>query len=162
GDSMPVTVQRLLRSAAESSEARTSVPSGAVYNVIVADNGQACDAAREEAERRGYASHVLTTAMEGEARHFGPVVVSQALRWNPAARSVAVIAGGETTVTVRGGGRGGRNQELALSAAELLEGRPAVLLACGTDGADGHTEAAGAIVAGGSRARASARGPYRE
>jgi len=103
-DSMPVTVQRLLRSAAESSEARTSVPSGAVYNVIVADNGQACDAAREEAERRGYASHVLTTAMEGEARHVGPVVVSQALRWNSAARSVAVIAGGETTVTVRGGG----------------------------------------------------------
>ena len=157
-DSMPVTVQRLLRSAAESSEARTSVPSGAVYNVIVADNGQACDAAREEAERRGYASHVLTTAMEGEARHVGPVVVSQALRWNSAARSVAVIAGGETTVTVRGGGRGGRNQEVALSAARLLEGRPAVLLACGTDGADGNTEAAGAIVDGKTMARASALG----
>jgi len=157
-DSMPATVQRVLRSAAESREVRSSAPSGAVYNVIVADNGRACNAARQEAKRRGYASHILTTAMEGEARHVGPLVVSQALRWNPAARSVAVIAGGETTVTVRGGGRGGRNQEFALSAAELLEGRPAVLLACGTDGADGNTEAAGAIVDGRTMARASALG----
>src|SRR3989454_1035687 len=149
---------RVLRSAAESREVRSSVPSGAVYNVILADNGRACNAARQEAKRRGYASHILTTAMEGEARHVGPLVVSQALRWNPAARSVAVIAGGETTVTVRGGGRGGRNQEFALSAAELLEGRPAVLLACGTDGADGNTEAAGAIVDGRTMARASALG----
>ncbi|TLZ89098.1 MAG: hypothetical protein E6K04_08555, partial [Methanobacteriota archaeon] len=57
-----------------------------------------------------------------------------------------------------GGGRGGRNQELALSAAGLLAGRPAVLLACGTDGADGNTEAAGAIVDGRTMARASALG----
>src|SRR3989454_296680 len=157
-DSMPATVQRVLRSAAESPEVRSSAPSGAVYNVIVADNGRACEAARQEAERRGYASHVLTTAMEGEARQVGPVVVSQALRWNPAARSVAVIAGGETTVTVRGGGRGGRNQELALSAAGLLEGRRAVLLACGTDCPGGKPEAAGAIVDGRTMARASALG----
>src|SRR3989440_1701590 len=122
-DSMPVTVQRLLRSAAESSEARTSVPSGAVYNVIVADNGQACDAAREEAERRGYASHVLTTAMEGEARHVGPAVVSQALRWNSAARSVAGIARGENTLTVRRPGPGGGDPENAPCAARPL-GRP--------------------------------------
>src|SRR2546430_14469286 len=106
-DSMPATVQRVLRSAAESPEVRSSAPSGAVYNVIVADNGQACEAAREEAERRGYASHVLTTAMEGEARHVGPVVVSPALRWNPAARSVAGIARGGSTVTGRGGRPGG-------------------------------------------------------
>src|SRR3989449_3020336 len=109
-DSMPATVQRVLRSAAESRKVRSSVPSGAVYNVIVADNERACEAAGEEAERRGYASHVLTTAMEGEARHVGPVVVSQALRWNSAARSVAGIARGGATLTGRRGRRGGGHQ----------------------------------------------------
>ena len=157
-DSMPATVQGVLRLAAESREVRSSVPSGAVYNVIVADNGRACEAARQEAERRGYASHILTTAMEGEARQVGPVLVSQALRWNSAARSVAVIAGGETTVTVRGDGRGGRNQELALAVVEALEGIPAVLISCGTDGIDGNSDAAGAIVDGETIARARAKG----
>src|SRR5205807_9918194 len=80
------------------------------------------------------------------------------IRWRSPAPSVAVIAGGETTATVRGGGRGARKQEVALSAARLLEGRPAVLLACGTDGADGNTEAAGAIVDGKTMARATALG----
>src|SRR3989440_2893066 len=138
-DSMPATVQRVLRSAAESRKVRSSVPSGAVYNVIVADNERACEAAGEEAERRGYASHVLTTAMEGEARHVGPVVVSRALRWNSAARSVAVIARGGTTLTGRGGGPGGGKQEVAPSAAPLFEGRPAGLLARGPGGAGGNT-----------------------
>jgi hydroxypyruvate reductase len=72
---------------------------------------------------------------------------------------VCLIAGGETTVTVRGQGRGGRSQELALGAALLLDGNSAVsLLAAGTDGTDGPTDAAGAFADGGTLARARARG----
>src|SRR5204863_419948 len=65
---------------------------------------------------------------------------------------------GETTVRVVGGGRGGRNQELALAAAPAIKGRQAVLLSCGTDGIDGNTEAAGAIVDGDTMTRARALG----
>src|SRR5256884_3008580 len=70
----------------------------------------------------------------------------------------ALVAGGETTVRVRPGGRGGRAQQLALAAAVALEGEPCVLLAAGTDGVDGPTDTAGACVDGGTVARARARG----
>ncbi len=73
-------------------------------------------------------------------------------------KPVAIVTGGETTVTVEGEGVGGRNQELALAAAPLLEGRNVVLLSCGTDGQDGPTEAAGAIVDGETMDRASRSG----
>ncbi|TMA01567.1 MAG: hypothetical protein E6J99_02600, partial [Methanobacteriota archaeon] len=83
---------------------------------------------------------------------------SHALEWAPDAAAIGVVAGGETTVRVVGGGRGGRNQELVLSAAPAIEGRHAVLLSCGTDGIDGNTEAAGAIVDGDTLARARTLG----
>ena len=132
--------------------------SGRVHAFVAAGNDRACSAARGEAERRGYAARIWTTSLQGEAREVGPALVSDALRWNPAASSIGVIAGGETTVTVHGAGRGGRNQELALSAAESLEGQAAVLLSFGTDGADGDTDAAGAIVDGETMIRARALG----
>ena len=154
-DSMPASVRRSLTVVANTGK-RRPLPSGAVHNFIVADNVRACEAGRREAERRGYAAHILTTSLEGEARRVGPVLATEALRSDPGARSIAVIVGGETTVTVHGGGRGGRNQEMALAAARILEGRTAVLLSCGTDGADGNTEAAGAIVDGETMVRAQA------
>jgi glycerate-2-kinase len=69
-----------------------------------------------------------------------------------------VIAGGETTVTVRGAGRGGRNQEFALALATPMSGSPAAMLSAGTDGIDGPTDAAGAFVDGDTASRAGAVG----
>src|SRR5207237_5878811 len=98
-----------------------------------------------------------------EAREVG-LVMAGVLReidssGQPLPRRCCVIAGGETTVTVRGDGRGGRNQELALSAALALRGVPDVLLASvGTDGSDGPTDAAGAFVDGTTLDRATALG----
>ncbi len=75
-------------------------------------------------------------------------------------RPVAIVSSGETTVRVRGTGRGGRNQEFALALADSIAGvaAPLVLASVGTDGIDGPTDAAGALVDGGTRARAAARG----
>jgi glycerate 2-kinase len=106
---------------------------------------------------------VLTTYVEGEAREVGRVLAG-VLRevdasGHPLGRPCCLIAGGETTVTIRGEGRGGRNQELALSAAFSLRGVRDVLLASvGTDGSDGPTDAAGAFVDGTTLDRAEALG----
>jgi glycerate-2-kinase len=94
--------------------------------------------------------------MEGEARQVGREIAGLARSARPPA---ALLLGGETTVTVRGDGYGGRNQELALAAAIALEGVPNVLVAAlGTDGTDGPTDAAGAVVDGATVARGRARG----
>ena len=123
---------------------------------IVADNGTALQGAAHEAIRLGYATTVVTDRMEGEAREVGTTLAGLGC----ANRGPAALCfGGETTVTVRGPGRGGRNQELALSAAIALEGVPDVTLAAlGTDGVDGPTDAAGAMVDGETVARGRALG----
>jgi glycerate 2-kinase len=154
---MPASVRKRLAKAAKAPKVWRD-RSNRVHAFVIAGNKRACVAARGEAQRRGYSSRIWTTSLQGEARHVGPAFASRALRWNPRAACVAVIAGGETTVTVRGRGRGGRNQELALAAARVLEGHSAVLLSCGTDGRDGNTDAAGAFVDGSALARAQARG----
>jgi glycerate 2-kinase len=156
-EEMPISIRRRLAELSKAPKAWHD-RSGRVHAFIVAGNERACQAARLEAERRGYASRIWTTSMQGEARHVGPALVSRARRWNPRQPSIAVIAGGETTVTVRGEGKGGRNQELALSTVEIMDGQPAVLLSCGTDGADGNTDAAGAIVDGETMSKARALG----
>src|SRR5437773_11703655 len=93
--------------------------------------------------------------LQGEAREVGKVLASVCadIRENqhPVAPRVAIIAGGEATVTVHGKGRGGRNQELVLSAASSIRGNPAILVSSiGTDGVDGPTNAAGAVADGNS------------
>jgi glycerate-2-kinase len=96
--------------------------------------------------------------LRGEARALGAALAREALALRAAEPSL-LVAGGETTVTVRGPGRGGRCQELALGAALALAGaRGVVLLAAGTDGSDGPTDAAGAFADGESVARGRARG----
>ena len=94
--------------------------------------------------------------LSGEARELGGRLA--ALARESARPGVCLVAGGETTVTVRGDGRGGRSQELALAAAIALDGASVVLLAAGTDGTDGPTEAAGAVIDAGTLARARAAG----
>ncbi len=119
---------------------------------IVARGAVAAHAAVAEAEQRGYPARVLDTRMTGDAGAMAGEALSRT------GFGVSVFAG-ETTVTVTGDGVGGRNHEAALVAATLIDGRPDVwFLAAGTDGIDGITRAAGAVVDGGTVARGRAAG----
>ena len=125
--------------------------------VVVGGNRDAVGAAARAAERRGYSTTVLPEAFSGDAAGAGRAIVAR-LAASPRDRPQAIVAGGETTVRVVPDGRGGRCQQLALAAAIALAGEPAVLLAAGTDGVDGPTDAAGACVDGETAERARARG----
>lgn len=133
-----------------------------VHNTVIASNAVAAQAALAAARERGWQAQVLTTFLEGEAREIGKVAAAlareQAQPGTPE-RPALLICGGETTVTIRGDGLGGRNQELALGAVAGLAGLPgALVVALATDGGDGPTDAAGAVAGGETLARASALG----
>lgn len=122
-----------------------------VYNVIIGNNRSAILAACECLKSAGLNTFLLTLPLEGEARNVGTMLAAVAREilasGNLVPKPLAIIAGGETTVTVTGKGLGGRNQELALSAALNLRDVNAVVVASmGTDGVDGPTDAAGAVV----------------
>jgi glycerate 2-kinase len=132
-------------------------------NVVIGSNRQAALAAVERARQLGFHTLLLGTFLEGEAREAGKVAagLAKAVRTHgdPVPRPACLVLGGETTVTVTGNGKGGRNQELALSAAIALDGWPDILLmAVATDGGDGPTDAAGAVVTGSTVDRARAMG----
>lgn len=133
-----------------------------VFNLIVGSNMTAAKAAASKASTLGYKTLILSTRVEGEARHVGKVyggVASEvAASGNPIPPPAALVLGGETTVTVTGKGKGGRNQEAALSSAYKIEGLNAVIACLATDGIDGPTDAAGAIVDGTTINRAEAIG----
>jgi glycerate 2-kinase len=121
-------------------------------HLLVGTNLLALEGAAREAQRLGYHTIILTSHLAGEAREAARVIAAVArdvaVRGAPCARPACVLAGGETTVTVRGDGRGGRNQEMALSFLREMEKDPEVLsgtrfLSFSTDGEDGPTEAAG-------------------
>lgn len=134
-----------------------------VQNVVIADNSIACEAALRAARDRGFNALLLSTYVQGEAREVAKVLAAIAKEIaaseHPVARPACVVAGGETTVTVRGDGKGGRNQELALAAAiELTDMEDVLILSAGTDGTDGPTDAAGAIADGSTLKRAAEKG----
>ena len=134
-----------------------------VHNVIVGSNALAAQAAVAQAEALGYAGLLLTTFIEGEAREIAKVAVALAkslkATGHPVSLPACLVWGGETTVTVPWQGKGGRNQELALAAALGLEGIVGVaVMALATDGTDGPTDAAGAVVDGSTAGRARDRG----
>lgn len=134
-----------------------------VQNVIVGSNGQAAEAALARARELGFHTLLLTTYLEGEAREVARVLAAIARELvhegRPMPRPACVVLGGETTVTLRGHGRGGRNQEMSLAAAPALAGLDgALLLTLATDGNDGPTDAAGAFADGATVARAAALG----
>ena len=136
-----------------------------VQNVIIADYAIACEAAVQAARTRGFNTLLLTSYLQGEAREVAKVfaaIAKEIAKSNcPVARPACVIAGGETTVTVRGSGKGGRNQEFVLAAALEIAGMDAarvVVLSGGTDGTDGPTDAAGALADGATLARAAEHG----
>ncbi|HID51367.1 MAG TPA: DUF4147 domain-containing protein [Anaerolineae bacterium] len=119
---------------------------GPPRNLIIGDVRTAAIATAEEARLLGFTTQILTTHLEGEAREAGRFAAAIAQDMRP---NQCVILGGETTVTLRGSGIGGRNLETALSAAIVLDGRPrTVLFSLATDGDDGPTGAAGAVVTG--------------
>ncbi|MEP7136087.1 MAG: glycerate kinase [Chloroflexota bacterium] len=129
-------------------------------NIIIGDNRLAAQAALEQAQRDGFYSEIITNELQGEAREVG-VRLAKHLRDEASMRKrpFCLIAGGETTVTIRGNGKGGRNQELALGAVNELSGLENVMLiALATDGEDGPTDAAGAVATGESAQRAESLG----
>lgn len=114
---------------------------------VLAGNRTAVEAAAAAARRLGYRTCIVDEPLAGDAAAAGRALVGR-LDAEPDDGPVAVITGGETTVQVVRGGLGGRSQQLALAAALALAGRPGVVLAAGTDGVDGPTDAAGALVDG--------------
>ena len=128
-----------------------------VQTEIVGSVGKVCEAAGVFAGELGYEPLILTTTLDCEAREAGKLlsaIAREEKHDRPVKRPCAIILGGETVVLVKGEGKGGRNQELALSFAISAQGLTnTVLVSVGTDGTDGPTDAAGAIVDGQSRAR---------
>jgi glycerate-2-kinase len=134
-----------------------------VQNQIIGNNTAAVEAVAHEARRSGLRPLVLSTSMTGEAREaarlFGGMAREIVATGRPVMRPACVIAGGEFTVSVRGNGKGGRAQEFALAAAAEIAELPNVWVAAfGTDGTDGPTDAAGAVVDGRTVARAVSLG----
>jgi len=161
-DRAPRIVRRLLE---EDDLESTDAPRASTVeqNLLIGSNRTAAWAAKIEAERMGFHSMVLTSSLQGEAREVGRAMAAftRGLKSGDPALELpaALILGGETTVTVMGDGIGGRNQELALSAAIALEGESKIaVMALATDGVDGASPAAGAIVHGGTISKGRALG----
>jgi hydroxypyruvate reductase len=134
-----------------------------VHNIVVGSNSLALAATARKAKLLGYKPLVLSSTIEGETREVARVHASilreVVTSGQPARPPLCILSGGETTVTVRGKGKGGRNQEFALATAAAIAGLPNVAaLSVGTDGTDGPTDAAGAIATGETVARANALG----
>jgi hydroxypyruvate reductase len=134
-----------------------------VQNMVVGSSSQAADAALAAARAEGFNTLLLTTYLQGEAREAGRMLAAilreLAATGQPIPRPACIVAGGETTVTLRGKGQGGRNQELALAAVNDLAALPGIaLVALATDGGDGPTDAAGAVSTGATLDRARALG----
>jgi len=165
--SAPESVKRCLSDGVEG-RLRESLKPGdlklkKVQNLILGSNRVALQAALEKASCLGFNSMILSTFIEGEARHIGTAIAGIAREIMasglPLECPAVLLCGGETTVTVKGDGLGGRNQELALSSALRLRGLEGVVVASiGTDGIDGPTNAAGAVVDGSTWNRSRDKG----
>jgi hydroxypyruvate reductase len=159
-DAVPEAVRRQLEAGCRG--ARPELPDAdtpgldRVKHRVLANNETALAGVEAAIRAEGRRPVRVSGALSGEAREVGQQLAALARATNQP--GACLVAGGETTVSVRGDGRGGRSQELALAAALALEGAPVALLAAGTDGTDGPTDAAGAIVDGETLARARAAG----
>ena len=132
-------------------------------SVIIGSNIHALNSIEHKAQELGYNTLLLSSFLDGETRECAKFHVSIAREIlsssNPISTPACIISGGETTVTIKGRGKGGRNQEFALSAAiEVEDQKNVIVLSVGTDGTDGPTNAAGAISDNTTIKRASAKG----
>jgi glycerate-2-kinase len=163
---IPRRVAEHLAAGARGEIAETPTPGAAHFDRVrthlLASNFTALEAAGEAARKLGWRPVLRPGCLRGEARNAGRRLAALAAAVDAALDSGeprCLVAGGETIVTVRGAGRGGRNQELALAAASGIAGRRSVaMLAAGTDGGDGPTDAAGAFADAGTVARGRAEG----
>ena len=158
--SVPAAIRERLSSGAPETPKPGDAIFAKVQNLIVASNRLAVDAAMREARALGFNTMALSTFIEGEAREVARVHAAIAKEIRAAHRPLkppaCVISGGETTVTMRGAGLGGRNQEFTLAAAIEIAGlKDVAILSAGTDGSDGPTDAAGAIADGTTLARSN-------
>ena len=113
-----------------------------VSNTIIANNSKACEAVKSKAEEFGYKSTILSTELTGEARDVGKTLIKYVKNLKS---GTVLVAGGETTVKVKGSGKGGRNQEMVLSSVNYIADTDIVFSSLATDGIDGNSDAAGAI-----------------
>jgi glycerate 2-kinase len=166
-DMIPVAVTSFLKKGAAGKIVDTPKAGDPIFqkvqNLLIGNNQVALVAAKEKAEALGYNTLILSSAAEGETRKVAidyVVIARDVLSSSSPVRPPAcIISGGETTVTIRGAGLGGRNQEFALAAAVEIDGlNGIVVLSGGTDGTDGPTHAAGGIVDGTTVQRARDQG----
>ncbi|RMG72851.1 MAG: glycerate kinase [Nitrospirae bacterium] len=159
---VPEGVIKLLKRGASGEVPETLKPGSRVFerveNHIIASNRHMLEELKALAEKRGYRTLLLTDSLQGEAREAARWLAGEIKRTS-SPTPLCLISGGETTVTVKGDGLGGRNTEFALAFAMEIEGMKGVtLLSAGTDGTDGPTDAAGAVVDGETTKRARALG----
>jgi glycerate 2-kinase len=153
---IPPSVARLLERGTAGLETETVKDGDACFtktrNIVVGGLAGALAAARHKAEALGCRTEIITSELRGEAREAAHMLAQKAVRVRGVLKAEerrCLLSGGETTVTVRGTGKGGRNQELALSFAREISGMEGIaLLSAGTDGTDGPTDAAGAVADG--------------
>ncbi len=166
-DMLPPRVLERLEQGRAGAHPETPKPGAPLFErshyAVIGSNRVAAEAATDAARALGFHALLLTTRLAGEAREVAQLIAARARevseQGRPVSRPGCLVLGGETTVHVRGGGLGGRNQELALAAALALDGVPHVLVsAFGTDGRDGPTDAAGAVASGESVRRGRALG----
>ena len=153
-DKIPVTVRRTIENGIAGRIPETPKRDNEIFehvkNIIIANNEKACISAALYARKIGYESSIITTKLTGEAKEAGVSLIKKI----PLVLDRVFIAGGETTVTVKGKGKGGRNQEMVLGCIELLEDTPLVFTSFATDGIDGYSDAAGAIADGYTKLKA--------
>ena len=161
-EAVPGSVRSWLERGARGEVPETPNPGDALFErvstVVVGSNDIAAEAALAEARRLGFEALLLTTYLEGEAREMGKLAGALAKelvnRGTPLKSPACLILGGETTVTVRGHGKGGRNQEIAVSAALAMQGLGrALVVGLATDGSDGPVDASGGFADGESAER---------
>ncbi|MEV8469862.1 glycerate kinase [Ralstonia sp. UNC404CL21Col] len=166
-DKYGIDVPEAVRRHLETGAGETPKPGDARFeghrSHVIATAQHALEAAAAQARALGYEAHILSDSIEGEARDVAEVhagIVRQIVARNqPFTKPCVILSGGETTVTVRGNGRGGRNAEFLLALGVALDGLPGVhAIACDTDGIDGSEDNAGAILTPDSLARAEALG----
>ncbi len=153
-DKVPMAIRRHLQAGVAGTVPETPKPGDPAFartqTVIVGRNLQALEAASRQAAALGYRTLILSSSIEGETREVAKVhagIAKEVLSSGyPTPVPACILSGGETTVTLRGGGKGGRNQEFALALALEIRHLPGIaVLSGGTDGTDGPTDAAGAV-----------------
>jgi glycerate 2-kinase len=157
-DRLPGMVKKYLREGIEGKSPETLKPGDPIFNktqnIVLGNNFLSLKNAEQAAQGLGYNTIILSSRIQGEAkeiaRAISGMVAEITATGHPLARPACLLMGGETTVTIKGAGMGGRNQELVLSALLSLKNvaEPFLLVSCGTDGTDGPTDAAGGMISG--------------